>query len=124
MMLQMYSQNVAVAADSAIPLNNVSLIKGTTAEPSGTSSIVFNRCGVYMVSFDASASASTTVQLYKNGVAQPEAQSTDISPSFTTLVQVPSNNSCCPCSSGTTIQFISDTEVTFTNANVVITKII
>ena len=76
-----------------------------------------------MVSVDASAEASTTLQLYKDGVAQPQAQSTGLTPSFTTLVQVDKNNSCCACSSPTTIQIHNSTATTLTNANITVTKI-
>lgn len=122
-MLEIYSTNVAVAADTAIPFQNVSLQKGCTAELSGTSTIKLNKCGVYMVSVDASAEASTTIQLYKNGVAQPQAQSTGVSPSFVTLVQVSDNNSCCPCATPVSLQVVNTTAATFTNANVTVTKV-
>ena len=123
-MLEVYSTNVEVAAETAIPFQNVSLKKGCTAELSGTSTIKLNKCGVYMVSCDASAEASTTIQLYKNGVAQPQAQSTGITPSFVTLVQVPENNSNCPCASAVSLQVVNTTATTFTDANVVLTKVI
>lgn len=125
-MLEAYSINAVVGTEEPIPFNNVTLKKGCTAELQGTSTIVLNKCGVYMVSFDASSAAVTSAQLYKNGIAQPQAQSTDTSISFTTLVQVPTNNSCCPCSSPTTIQIINtdDAEATLTNANVVVTKLV
>ena len=123
-MLEVYSTDVAVAANTAIPFQNVSLKKGCTAELSGTSSIELNKCGVYMVAVDASTEDAVTIQLYKNGVAQSQAQSTGVNPTFTSLVQVPDNNSCCPCTSGVTLQVISDTATTFTNANCVVTKIV
>lgn len=122
-MLETYSTNVAVEASSAIPFNNASLKKGCTSVLNGASTIQLNKCGVYMVSFDATAEASTTVQLYKNGVAQPQAQSTGTSLGFVTLVQVTDNNTCCPCSSATNLQLINTTATTLTNANVVVTKI-
>lgn len=123
-MLEAYSENVTTAADSAIPFQNVSIKKGCTAELSGTSTVELNKCGVYMVSVDASAGTSTTIQLFKNGVAQPQAQSTGTSLCFVTLVQVPENNSCCPCTAPVSLQVISDAATTFTDCNVVITKII
>ena len=51
---------------------------------------------------------------------------TSVTPSFVTLVQVTESNSCCPCSAPTTVQILNvgEAEATFTNANVVITKII
>ena len=76
-----------------------------------------------MVSVDASAGASTTLQLYKDGVAQPQAQSTGVTPSFTTLVQVSENNSNCPCASAVSIQIMNTTATTLSNVNCVVTKI-
>lgn len=124
-MLEAYSLNVTVPASSAIPFANVTVNKGCTACLNGSSSIELNKCGVYMVSCDASSAATTTIQLFKDGVAQPQAQATGVSPSFSTLVQVPQNNSCCPCSEPTTVQIRNGgtASATLTNANVVVTKI-
>ena len=122
-MLEAYSLNVAVEADYYVPFNSTSIIKGCTATKPSADTIDLNKCGVYMVSVDASAEASTTLQLYKDGVAQPQAQSTGLTPSFTTLVQVDKNNSCCACSSPTTIQIHNSTATTLTNANITVTKI-
>lgn len=77
-----------------------------------------------MVEVDVSAAVSTTIQLYKDGVAQPQAQSTGTTPSFTTLVQVDKNNTCCPCSSPVSIQIMNTEATTFTDANIVITKVV
>ena len=123
-MLEVYSTDIEVAADTAIPFQNVSLKKGCTAELSGTSTIELNKCGVYMVEVDASSEDAATIQLYKNGVAQPQAQSTGTSTAFNTLVQVPENNSCCPCASGVSLQVITDTATTFTNCNCTVTKVV
>ena len=122
-MLEAYSLNVTVAADSPIPFNNVSLEKGCTAVLPSPSTIELNKCGIYMVEVDASSAASATIQLFKNGVAQPQAQSTGTSPSFTTLVQVDHNNSNCCCASPTSIQVRSITASTYTDINVVVTKV-
>ena len=123
-MLEVYSTDVTVAADTAIPFQNVSLKKGCTAELSGASSIELNKCGVYMVAVDASSEDAVTIQLYKDGVAQPQAQSTGVNPTFTSLVQVPDNNTCCPCASGVALQVVTDTATTFTNANCTVTKVV
>lgn len=123
-MLEIYSTNIDVEADAVIPFQNVALKKGCTAELSGTNTINLNKCGVYMVACDASASAATTIQLYKDGIPQAQAQSTGTDLSFTTLVQVNENNSCCACASPTSLQIYSDTAATFANVNVSITKIV
>lgn len=122
-MLEAYSLNVAVEADSYVPFNSTSIIKGCTATKPSADTIDLNKCGVYMVSVDASAEASTTLQLYKDGVAQPQAQSTGLTLSFTTLVQADKNNSCCACSSPTTIQIHNSTATTLTDVNITVTKI-
>lgn len=123
-MIESYSVNVAVGADANIPFNSTSIQKGCTVEKTGADTFQFNKCGVYMVAVDCSTGTSTTIQLVKNGVLQPQAQSTGVSPSFVTLVQVPNNNTCCPCSSPTVIQIQNTTAGTFTNANIVITKVV
>lgn len=123
-MLEAYSLNTAVAANAAIPFNNVTVEKGCTARLTAPATIELNKCGVYMVAFDGTASAATNIQLYKDGVAQPQAQSTGTTTSFVTLVQVDKDNCKCNCcSSPVTLRFISNTAVTMTNANVVVTKV-
>ena len=123
-MLQAYSLNVEVPAATAVPFKNVKIDKGCSTELSGESTIQLNECGVYKVHFDGSSSASATVQLYVDGVAQPQAQSTGGSLGFEDLVQVPKNNCNCPCSSPTTIQVLNtaDAAATLVNANIVVTK--
>ena len=123
-MLEAYTLNVAVGANAAIPFNNVSVEKGCTANLNAPASIELNKCGVYMVSFDGVAAASTTVQLYKDGVAQPQAQSTGTVVSFVTLVQVDRNNCRCNCcTSPVTLRLLNTTATTFTNANICVTKL-
>lgn len=122
-MLEAYSLNVAVAANSAIPFNNVTIEKGCTARLPSPATVELNKCGVYMVAVDASATAAATIQLYKDGVMQPQAQSTGTSPSFTTLVQVDHNNCGCCCTSPTLVQIRTPAAATFTDANIVVTKI-
>ena len=122
-MLEAYSTNVTVSANSPIPFNAVSVEKGCTAMLTSPTTIELNRCGVYMVACNASAASANTIQLTKDGVLQPQAQSTGTSPSFTTLVQVAQNNSCCACSSPVTLSVIATTAGTLTDANVTVTKI-
>lgn len=126
-MLESYSLNVEVGADTAIPFNSTSLIKGCTVTHPSPTTFDLNKCGVYMVSVDASTTASSTIQLFKDGVAQPQAQSTGgTSLSFQTLVQVDHNNSCCACSSPTELQIknVGDAAATLTDVNIVITKVV
>lgn len=125
-MLEAYSLNVTVASDTAIPFNNTTIKKGCTVSHDSPSSFELNKCGVYMVAVDASLEASGTIQLYKDGVAQSQAQATGGTPSFVTLVQVAENNTCCPCTSPTTIQVVNagTADITCTNANISITKVV
>ena len=115
-MLEVYSKNVEVAAEGSIPLTTVALMKGTSTQLLGTSTIQFNKCGIYEVTVSGSVTGSAAgeieVQLDKDGVLQPQAvalataaDATSIIPfSFTTLIQVPDNNVInCPCATVTTI---------------------
>lgn len=123
-MLEAYSLNVTAAANSNVPFNSVTLEKGCTVTKPSADTINLNKCGVYMVEVDATAAASTTLQLYKDGIAQPQAQSTGTNPSFTTLVQVPKNNTSCPCTSPVSIQVQNTDATTLSNAHIVVTKVV
>lgn len=122
-MIQAYSLNKAVTADSFVPFDNVTIQKGFTATYASPTTIALNKCGVYMVSVDASAAAADTLQLYRDGIAVPQAQSTGTSPSFTTLVQVEKNNTPCPCTAPVNISVFNTTATTLANANIVVTKV-
>lgn len=123
-MLEAYSLDVTAAANSNVPFNSVTLEKGCTVTKPSADTINLNKCGVYMVEVDATAAASTTLQLYKDGIAQPQAQSTGTNPSFTTLVQVPKNNTSCPCTSPVSIQIVNTAATTLSNAHIVVTKVV
>lgn len=122
-MLEAYSLAATVTAESPIPFNSVSLVKGCTAVLASPTSIELNKRGVYEVSFNGTAAASDTVQLYKDGVAQPQAQSTGTSLAFTTLVQCDRDNSCCCCASPVTLQVVSESAATLSDVNITVTKI-
>lgn len=136
-MLQVYSDNLTVEANSVFPFNNVVLDKGCSESLSAPATIQLNQRGVYLVEMDGSALPDATtncsVQLYVNGVAQPQAITTFASSAvtaaasfgFKTFVRVMENN--CPCNvltSPTTIQFMNgETALTDAHINVVVTKI-
>ena len=133
-MIQAYSTNITVGADTAIPFNNVTLKKGCSAVQAGPATFQLNKAGIYMVSCDASlaptAAGEVSIQLSKNGILQPEAiaieQGTAATPtnmSFCTLVQVQENNTCSCCTSPTNIQVINSAAGDFPIANIVITKL-
>ena len=122
-MLQSYSLNVDVAADGIIPFNNTSLDKTCAISQSGVGTFNLNKCGLYRVHVDGVASAATTIQLYRDGVALHQAQSTGTTLGFETYVQVDRNNcNCNVCSSPVSIQVHNGTAATFTNVNIIIDR--
>lgn len=123
-MLQVYSINQAVSANGVVPFNNVVIDKGCAESLSGVGTIELNKSGVYEVTVDGVASTATTLQLFKNGVALPQAQSTGTTLAFTTFVQVVNNNcNCNICSSPVTLQVKNTTETTLTNVNITVDKL-
>ena len=135
-MLQVYSSNLTMAANTAFPFSNEVLDKGCGEILSAPATVQLNKRGVYLIEVDGfgtGADAATgTVQLSVNGVAQPQAISsfttaaTEISNfSFKTFVQVSENNCHCNClTSPTVLQVINGAaELTAAHINMVVTKI-
>ena len=136
-MLQVYSSNLAVAANTVFPFNNVVIDKGCAENLSAPATIELNKQGVYLVEMDGfatpDAATEVSVQLVVNGVAQPQAITSFVPAAvtdtrtfgFKTLVRVLENNCQCNClTSPTTLQFMNgDTALTDAHINVVITKI-
>lgn len=135
-MLEAYSQNVTVNSNTYIPFTNVAVAKGGSAELNGSSTIKFNKCGLYLVTFSGSAIAGTVgtieVQLMKNGLPVTQAvareSALDITSShsfsFTTTVQVPSANLCKCCTAPTTIGVLNDgVDAEYSIADIVVTRI-
>ena len=136
-MLQVYSDNLAVAANTVYPFNNVVMDKGCAEQLSAPATIQLNKQGVYLVEMDGyatpDAATAVSVQLMVNGVAQPQAI-TSFTPAsitdtrtfgFKTFVRVLENNCQCNClTAPTTLQFMNgETAVSDAHINVVITKI-
>lgn len=136
-MLQVYSDNLAVAANTVYPFNNVVVDKGCAENLSAPATIQLNKAGIYLVEMDGfatpDAATEVSVQLMVNGVAQPQAISTFVPAAvtdtrtfgFKTFVRVLENNCPCNClTAPTTLQFMNgDTAVSEAHINVVITKI-
>ena len=136
-MLQVYSSNLAVDANTVFPFNNVVMDKGCGETLSAPATIQLNKQGVYLVEMDGfatpDAATEVTVQLMVNGVAQPQAITSFVPAAvtdtrgfgFKTFVRVLENN--CKCNlltSPTTLQFMNgDTALSDAHINVVITKI-
>lgn len=126
-MIQAYSLNITVPNDSVIPFNNVTLKKGCTVTLDSVGTVNLKKCGVYMVEVDCSTGTAGTIQLFRDGIALPQAQATGTSPSFTTLIQVSENDcNCNVCTSPTTLQVknVGGASVTFTDCNIVVTKVV
>lgn len=136
-MLQIYSNNLTVAANTVFPFNNVVLDKGCAEVLSAPATIQLNQRGVYLVEMDGfatpEAATEVSVQLIVNGVPQPQAISSFVPASvtdtrtfgFKTFVRVLENNCNCNClTSPTTLQFMNgSTEISDAHINVVVTKI-
>ena len=123
-MLQAYSVGVDVSAGGIIPFNNVIVDKGCAENLTGVGTVELEKAGMYLVLVNGTASASTTIQLVRNGVALPYAQATGTSLMFSTYIQVPNNNCNCNCkTSPVTLQVSNDTAATFPNVNIVVEKV-
>lgn len=136
-MLQVYSSDLAVAANTVFPFNNVVVDKGCAEQLSAPATIQLNKQGVYLVEMDGfatpDAATEVSVQLVVNGVAQPQAITSFVPAAITdtrtfgfkTFVRVLQNNCQCNClTSPTTLQFVNgDTAISDAHINVVITKI-
>ena len=136
-MLQVYSSNLAVDANTVFPFNNVVMDKGCGETLSAPATIQLNKQGVYLVEMDGyatpDAATEVTVQLMVNGVAQPQAITSFVPAAvtdtrgfgFKTFVRVLENN--CKCNlltSPTTLQFMNGgTALSDAHIHVVITKI-
>ena len=135
-MLELYSLNVSVDANSDIPLNNSNFSKGCTATHSAPATIELNKKGVYRVAVNASvtpaAAGPVGIQLVKNGVLTAPAQSiatgatgSTTALGFETLVQVPFDNTCCCATSPTNLQLVNPTTIasTYSVVDVVVSKL-
>ena len=136
-MLQVYSDNLTVAENTVFPFNNIVMDKGCGEALSAPATIQLNKQGIYLVEMDGfatpDAATEVSVQLYVNGVAQPQAITSFVPAAITdtrtfgfkTFVRVLQNNCNCNClTAPTTLQFMNgDTALSETHINVVVTKI-
>ena len=136
-MLQVYSDNLSLEANQAFPFNNVVVDKGCAENLSAPATIQLNQRGVYLVEVDGfatpDATTEVTIQLYVNGVAQPQAISSFMGTAvtateafgFKTFVRVTENNCQCNCLSSPTILQVMNVETSISDAhiNMVVTKI-
>lgn len=136
-MIEVITNDATVATGASVPLENVVLHKGCTVRTSGTSSILFNKCGVYKVDVSAVATSATAttgtvgIQVARNGVLQGIASAENVGDAtsahtlaLSTLVQVPSNNSKCNCCAiPTSISIQNVGNAALLDIDVVVTKV-
>ena len=124
-MLNAYSLNVTVPADTAIPLNNVRLDKGCDIRLVSPSTINLNRRGLYEVTVDAASAASTDIALTQNGTIIPNTAFSGTGYSFTVPVQVSENNTYCCCTAPVVLQVVNPAaaSATYDVVNVYIKKV-
>lgn len=129
--------SLAVITNEAITFNNNSIQTGCTVTHSaGSATFALNKPGFYFVTFNGVAAATEaagdiTVQLQQNGVnvsgalttASSTTALTDIeSLSFSTIIQV--KPSCCAVDNNVNLTLVNTgVPATFSNVNVVITKL-
>ena len=121
------SQTIAPEGLLSFATNDV-LTGCTVLHSAGSTSFTLKRPGFYYVSF--TGTGAITVNLLKNGVALPGATATQTSASatdirtvnFSKIVQV--LPSCCAINNTTTLTFQNaGLDTTYSNVNVVITKL-
>lgn len=129
-MIQVYSENLTVAANDTLALNNIMLRTGSTVSLNGNT-LTLNAPGLYHVEFNgygASTEAGTIgVKLQSNGNDIKQAKSSATTGagapqaiSFNTLIPVQK----CPCMAGKPIQLIyTGTAGTMNFINVIVTKL-
>lgn len=136
-MLQLYSDGLTVAAGAAVPLNNITYSKGTSATHLAPATISLNQRGVYLVKCDAygepAGAGDFGVQIAVNGVPRLDAINLTTGAvgalsSVATQCIVTVAQTDCPCnctSSATTVQLINPSEVGAADAhyNVIVTKL-
>lgn len=134
-MLEVYSVNIPVNEGADIPLNQVKIVKGNTAQLQGASSIVLNKCGVYKITAmanvtpDEAGTVSIQIKqnsiLLDNAIAQATAAVDTIYNLKTeTLVIVSNNNTPCPCTVPTVISITNGDAATINLIDVIVDKIV
>lgn len=134
-MLQVYtSVNQTVDENSPVAFNITKISTGCTSALTNSNTITLRKSGFYEVSFNGTgvttAAGNTSVQLYANGTKVADALSSAYTGatsqngalSFKTLIQV--RPSCAMINNNITLQVINTgTEATFSNVNLIITKL-
>lgn len=130
------STSQAVLTGTAVNFNTNKIRTGcTVTHAEGTTTFSLNKPGFYFVSFNGIGSTTAdagdvTIQMYQNGAPVIGALTTNNSTAatdinnfaFSTIVQVRPN--CCAVNNNTSLTFVNTgVGATYTNVNVVITKL-
>lgn len=120
-MLRTYSKNITVTANTAIPFNVKKIDIGNSIEHPTTTNITVNKAGYYMVTLDISftgAAGLSSIQLYADGVAIPDAIITQTlvadsysNCSFTTIIKAKPGT----YNSSVTLTIVPTTDITISN---------
>ena len=93
-MLYVYSiSDQTVAIEGPVQFTTVGIQKGRNIVQTTETTLTINCPGIYEVTFNGTAAAASTLQLYLNGEALPGALAEGTSLAFTALAQV--NPNCC-----------------------------
>lgn len=131
-MLQAYSTNLTVATKDLLTFQTVEAIGRTATASAGGNTIMLNAPGVYYIAFNASGTTTDVgtfgVQMLKDGVAEPQAQSSvstiaegNGAVAFSTLISV--QKSCCCQNNRVAITFEYTGGDGTAITNVVVTKV-
>ena len=125
-MLYVYSiSDQTVAAAGPIEFTTLGLVKNKNIIRKTNTTLQFNCPGIYLVSFNATASAAGEVQLYLNGEEVPGALAEGTSLAFTALIRI--NPNCCAITDNlpATLQVLNEgaAALTVTNAALTIVKV-
>lgn len=129
-MLRTYSKSITATANTAIPFNTDKINIGTAVKHPNATNINVNRPGFYMVTLDVSFTSSTaglsSIQLYADGVAIPDAIITETivadsynNSSFTTIIQANRGN----FAENVTLTVMPTTNITISNIALGVNKI-
>lgn len=136
--LSAYTNSVqSVIAQGSVLFNNNDVLTGCSiSHAAGSSTIQLNKAGLYLIEFNADASTTATsggtitLQLFKNGVIVPGAESTSTATSntavntlsFSKVIQV--LNSCNCVNNQTNITVVNtNSAISMSNANIVVVKL-
>lgn len=136
-MIQVYSDGLTVAAGATIPLNNITYLKGKSAQHGAPATISLTQRGVYLAKVDAYGTPDDAgnfgVQIAVNGIPRLDAISETTvavgdygAVSTNCIITVAQSDCPCNCTSApTNITLVNPSDVGATDAhyNLIVTKL-